>query len=770
MPHLITPPRPRFAFALPLLGVLAGAVLFHGAPHAAEAAPPGQAGTTTQAASPSAPLSPTATPTPSPADLSLARLLDQQGRTDGAEGAYLAVVAKGTPADRLAARLSLAKIYLSRGSYLLAGHQLDAYLLEAPPGANVRDAQFMQARALSGSGDDTGALPLYSAYLQTDGSLSTYARIGRSESFAATGQTAQAVAEANALLTQDLPPSVRSAFELQMAQALESTSPPDAIDWYGRVRADSSAPSDQALAIWRGALIGGDVGQEYAAWVNVLSNFPDTPTSREIVDKPPPVSAQTPLIDPYNRGLVYYYAGQNDRARLSFEQTVANNEASSGSAYFYLGALDEREGASQDAIDHYAQVTKVDPQSPQADDALWWSGRLLEQAGRKDEAGAAYARIASDYSSSSFADEARFRLALLSYDSARYQDGAKAFEAIAKAGRDDVQQRALLWQGKSLLAAGDDKTARTVLEALRKQTPAGYYGLRAAAVLGEASGSLAAGGVGETPEPDWSVIESWLSSQNSGPPLLAQQALFANPHWGAATGLESLGMTRQASAEFNLLLDRASSNPAMLLELSHYFHSAGLPDLSARAAARLLARLPEATAATAPADLWRLAYPAPFAGAADKAASDENVAAVLLLALVRQESFFDPLAGSTAGAIGLAQIVPSTAAGIAADLKIGPIDEAQLFQPDVSLRFGAYYLRQQLDTFNGNIYAALAAYNAGPGSVLRWQRATNGRDTDRFVAEIEYAQTQSYVKLVIENLARYRQLYQGLAQPALPKD
>jgi soluble lytic murein transglycosylase len=741
-------------------------------PRRASAAPSAQSATATSATpSPSATFPPTPTPTESPPDLELASQLARGGQIDKAAGALLAVVARGRPAERLTARLALAKLYLSEGSSSLAAHQLDAYLLEAPANADVRDAQFMLARALSASGDDLAALPLYAAYLQAGGPAQTYARIGQAESLASAGQTAQAASEASGVLAQDLPPSIRSAFELQMAQAFENTSPPDALDWYGRLRSDSSLDSDQALALWRSGLM--EIAlhplADYAFVPNsqmIIEQYPDTAVALQAVEQNPTVMMR--MIGAYQIGLVYYYAGENGKARAAFEQVIASSEPSQAAASFYLGALDERDGADADAITHYSRVPQLDATSSLADDALWWQGRLLEQAGRSDEAASAYSNLVDSYPSSSFADDARFHLGLLAYDSGNYVDAASAFESIAKASRDEVRQRALLWQGKALSAAHKNDAARSVLETLRQEAPDEYYGLRAAVLLGDASGTVRAGSLGSTQEPDWTAIESWLNGQSAGQPLLAQQALFASPHWGAGSALLSLGMTRQAGAEFGVLLDQASRNPALLLELSHYFQGVGMIDLSSRAAARLLAQLPESQVERAPPDLWRLAYPAPFADAADAAALAEDVPAVLLFALVRQESFFDPLAGSTAGALGLTQVVPATGSAIAQDFKLAPFDAAQLFEPDTSLLFGAHYLHQQLDTFSGDIYAALAAYNAGPGSALRWQKASGG-DVDRFVAEIDFSQTESYVQLVIENLARYRQLYQGLAEPALPK-
>lgn len=96
--------------------------------------------------------------------------------------------------------------------------------------------------------------------------------------------------------------------------------------------------------------------------------------------------------------------------------------------------------------------------------------------------------------------------------------------------------------------------------------------------------------------------------------------------------------------------------------------------------------------------------------------------------LVRQESGFDPGAGSSAGAQGLTQLMPGTAASLGVT---DPLDPAQ------SLEGGAKYLRQQLDRFGGDYPKALAAYNAGPGAV------------ERFGGIPPYAETQHYVQTIL---------------------
>jgi soluble lytic murein transglycosylase-like protein len=118
----------------------------------------------------------------------------------------------------------------------------------------------------------------------------------------------------------------------------------------------------------------------------------------------------------------------------------------------------------------------------------------------------------------------------------------------------------------------------------------------------------------------------------------------------------------------------------------------------------------------------------PFGAEIDAAAARYGIDPGLLRGLVRQESGFDPRAHSAAGAMGLTQLMPATAASLGVS---DPYDPAQ------SLDGGARYLRQMLDRFGNDPAKALAAYNAGPGAVAR------------FGGVPPYAETQNYVRNIL---------------------
>jgi soluble lytic murein transglycosylase len=727
--------------------------------------------------SPAAAQTPAPTPTPSPPDPTLAARLAAEGDYEGAIGAYQAVIAQADARDRLAARLALARVYTDDDQPGAAAVQLDAYLLEAPAGVDVLPAQYLLARSLADAGDWAGALPLYDAYIEAGGGAAAYARLGQAEALARLGRGAEADDAGKRALDEGLPPSVRSSFELRMAQALEELFPNESRAWYERLLNDSQSPADQALATWRAFVIDRGLGRGEAwltTWRDIIQRFPATSTAQTIVDDPPPTKGiGVDLVDPYYTGLVYYKAGRSDDARVDFQASLEENQEGGDPSLgarsaFYLAVLDERDGATSDAITGYGRVVTLDPTVELADDALWWQGRLLEQTGRAGDAVTTYQRLAAEYGATDWGREAALRAGLLTLDAGRPTEAATMFGKIAAGAKDEERARSLLWQGKALQAAGENDAANAIWRSLHDQAPDDYYGLRAAVLLGEGGDEVGDDGFDAPGAPEWSSVEAWLEASGVDPSG-GLELLWFNRHWGLGQELVAVGLVRQANAEFSVLLEDAGSDPAVLYQLARFFDSVGATDLAARAAARLLAAVPDDQASTAPGDLWRVAYPAPYSDIFHEASNDGGVPQVLMLAMVRQESFFDPRAGSSAGALGLTQVIPLTGEAIASDLGIANFQVEHLFRPRVSLRFGAYYLSQQIDSFEGNIYHALAAYNGGPGNAARWADAAHG-DIDRFVEEITFDQTKLYVKLVSENLALYRQLYLGLDGPELPQD
>jgi soluble lytic murein transglycosylase len=194
-----------------------------------------------------------------------------------------------------------------------------------------------------------------------------------------------------------------------------------------------------------------------------------------------------------------------------------------------------------------------------------------------------------------------------------------------------------------------------------------------------------------------------------------------------------------------------------MYHLAVYFSEQGLNQLSIVAVARVIFLSPVEEVEEAPLFLQRFYYPIYFADVIFAEAEAQAIDPALLLAIMRQESLFEPSAESIVGARGLMQVMPPTGEYVAERSDFGPFTIDQLWLPYISIKFGAWYIEQQLDIFDGNQFAALAAYNAGPGNVLEWIKTSD--DLDIFVESIPYRESRLYIRNIYVNLAAYRRIY-----------
>ncbi len=130
----------------------------------------------------------------------------------------------------------------------------------------------------------------------------------------------------------------------------------------------------------------------------------------------------------------------------------------------------------------------------------------------------------------------------------------------------------------------------------------------------------------------------------------------------------------------------------------------------------------------------------------------------LILALIREESYFRPDAVSPARALGLMQLLLGTARRLARPDNIR-LNRRDLFKPELNVRLGCQYLKQLLDRYNGKTYLALAAYNAGEHRADRWLREFGPVPDDQFIEMIPFTETRSYVKTILRNHFYYRHYY-----------
>ena len=131
----------------------------------------------------------------------------------------------------------------------------------------------------------------------------------------------------------------------------------------------------------------------------------------------------------------------------------------------------------------------------------------------------------------------------------------------------------------------------------------------------------------------------------------------------------------------------------------------------------------------------------------------------LLMAITRRESAYNPVALSPAGARGLMQLMPGTAAQVSRQLGLNDPGPYGVLEPELNIRLGSTYLRDKLERYQGNRLAATAAYNAGPGRVDQWLGSNSMESFDLFVESIPFRETRDYVQAVLS----YRVIFESLA-------
>jgi soluble lytic murein transglycosylase len=236
-----------------------------------------------------------------------------------------------------------------------------------------------------------------------------------------------------------------------------------------------------------------------------------------------------------------------------------------------------------------------------------------------------------------------------------------------------------------------------------------------------------------------------------------QASVKADPAFKRGATLLELGLRDQALVEFEVVKDNWWHDPLSMYQLALYFKENNLGRLSILAAARLIFFSPVQAPEEAPLFIQRLYYPIYFGEVIFAEAEALEVDPAMLMAIMRQESLFEFSALSIAGARGLMQVMPATGEYVAQHSGFEGFNPDQLWLPYVSIKFGSWYINQQLGLFDNNQFAALAAYNAGPGNVVEWLKISD--DLDVFVESIPFWESRTYIRRIYVNLAAYRRLY-----------
>jgi soluble lytic murein transglycosylase len=445
----------------------------------------------------------------------------------------------------------------------------------------------------------------------------------------------------------------------------------------------------------------------------------------------------SPMAD-YRRGRSYWGLDQLDKAIATLKAVVGRDRSLTGKAWLTIGQIEGQRGRWGAAITAYHKAAAFGGEA-----GVTARGKLAKAYREQGDAARAKAlerTILLQYPWSEEATNIAWTDFIAAIRGRRFQDALVAGRRLATHNPHHAYGlAATYWLGRIHERTGQRQQALATYRALIGRSPASYYGWRATfrerTLTGQGSDPWFATAPGRTvadlPVRYTDLLgpeERALAGGAGGSPLPREMREWPEP-------VRELLFLRQFElAQANLGAGASPNLRAWLSLLQHRY-----PD-----AIRQERGEP------------RLSYPLGYAPLLLSAARRHGVDPLLLAALVREESRFDPRAKSWVGATGLAQLMPFTAEWVVK--QVPDVAGRPLTDPHANLQLGAWYLGHTHRTFEGASALAVAAYNGGPGAVARWRRGWQG-DLDEWVESIPYAETRLYVKKVFASYWNYQRLY-----------
>ncbi|NER00330.1 MAG: transglycosylase SLT domain-containing protein [Cyanothece sp. SIO2G6] len=450
----------------------------------------------------------------------------------------------------------------------------------------------------------------------------------------------------------------------------------------------------------------------------------------------------TPL-NLYRAGRGAHLDGRTQNAIAHYQQAVATfpDAADTGQAYWHLSRLLSAEAA----LPYLDQFYELFPD--RRDEALFARARVYEALGSPVSAAQARQSILSQYSSSDTAADMRWERAQSAASQKQWDQAWEwAGQIVQENPESDWAPEAAFWVGKWAKQLGQGQEANQAFSYVLKAYPDSYYAWRSAVYLGWDVGNFDTAGR-QSPSLDVEWVRSPLPTGSS---LLQELYLLGEDQM--AWDLWQVEFQTPRSPTVAQQFTDGVLNVGVGEYLRGIFLLENL-DWRATPDGEFTAEV----AINTPTHAYRV-YPLPYRDTIRAWSHQHQLNPMLVTALMRQESRFQPAIKSVAGATGLMQVMPATAEWIAGQTDIGPYD---LTDPQDSIKLGTWYLDYTHREYGNNSMFALASYNAGPGNVAQWLNRFSTQDLDVFATQIPFNETRGYVTSVFENYWNYLRLYNG---------
>ena len=435
-------------------------------------------------------------------------------------------------------------------------------------------------------------------------------------------------------------------------------------------------------------------------WEPALNEYEKLPRSNDIKEK---------------IGICLYHSARH------WESHEILKNISTPQAMFWKGRALNKIGRSGEAAKILSEVHLLYPNHKLASKALYKAGIIEKERGRLTNAAKIYKTLIRKYPNSEEAPGAGLDLGKALYKRGMYSSALEIFSNFSYPKTSFYFQSSDYWKGKCLEKLGKKFEAFNIYRSIAL-TP--YYTYHS---------FLARKKIGYEPK----IYSSGSYSNAFSDNIKKKKAIL----------LAEMGIYDLAEAEIKQLEKEANSQEEKILisslyeKTQNYYKSANIANNIQHPAA------------------YKYAYPKPFSEQVETSSIRYGLDELLVYSLIREESRFNKKAVSRSNARGLMQLIPVTARETADRVGIYPFNLDMLFEPEVNVELGSYYLRGVLDRYRGEIPLALASYNAGPGRVAEWLREYRYAKIDEFIEEIPFEETRKYVKRILRSYGAYKALY-----------
>lgn len=423
------------------------------------------------------------------------------------------------------------------------------------------------------------------------------------------------------------------------------------------------------------------------------------------------------------------------------------------------------------AVEKYQAAQKVDPTHSYSDDALLREAEEWSDLNDDTKVEATLSALPVRFPQGDNVAEAMWRLGWRAWRANKLDDAIGWWrKQIALVPHDDNyfgEGQAQYWLGRAYLAKNKKKEALDIWEAGVKQYPAAYYALQAL------------NRIRDTDEKRYAKVIADISTAPTGFDPAAPAFTFKpRPEYGTlgfarAMELMRLGLGDPAAAELRKLGLNAPTDKKhvddpdtieKLWAISYLYDRAGRYATSHWPTRWAILDYRKDWPTGANRARWQVAYPKAFWELLDTHATANKVPVALQIAIVREESAFNPRTESYANAWGLTQMIPPTAKQYAKGTGIAPTRE-NMFDPEKNVTVGSRFLGTLVARFKGFLLLVPPSYNAGPGAVRRWLKPRGTWDADEFIEAIVDDQARNYSKRVLGTMFTYAWLYAGVVPP-----